>query len=192
MKLNPMRYKDYVWPHNPRVYAMDYERKMAVNKVPFGRYQLQDLGLTRRVLRGEGEFVGPTAYEEFKKLASVFYQEGAGILMHPVWQAVSAYFVALSLRQEPRADYVKYDFTFWENFEGHDAALKEQTKPVAPGTPGGGIAGAQDSSFHTVSRGETLWGIANKYSLGLTEIIALNPQIKNPNFILAGERIRIK
>ena len=31
-----MRYKDYVWPHNPRVYSIDYERKMAVNKVPFG------------------------------------------------------------------------------------------------------------------------------------------------------------
>ena len=40
-----MRYKDYVWPHNPRVYSIDYERKMAVNKVPFGTYHLQDLSL---------------------------------------------------------------------------------------------------------------------------------------------------
>ncbi len=54
MKLAPMRYKDYVWPHNPRVYSIDYERKMAVNKVPFGTYHLQDLGRTRRVMRGEG------------------------------------------------------------------------------------------------------------------------------------------
>ena len=56
-----MRYKDYVWPHNPRVYSIDYERKMAVNKVPFGTYHLQDLGRTRRVMRGEGEFAGEGA-----------------------------------------------------------------------------------------------------------------------------------
>ena len=97
-----MRYKDYVWPHNPRTYTIDYERRMAAQKVPFGRYHLQDLGLTRRVMKGEGEFVGPTAYEEFKKLASVFYQSGPGPLIHPVWQAAEVYFVELSLRQEPR------------------------------------------------------------------------------------------
>ena len=44
---------------------------------------MQDLGLTYRVMRGEGEFVGKDAYAEFKKLACVFYQGGAGILVHP-------------------------------------------------------------------------------------------------------------
>ena len=44
MRLTPMRYKSYTWPHNPRVYSIDYERKMAVHKVPFGLYHLQDLG----------------------------------------------------------------------------------------------------------------------------------------------------
>ena len=53
MRLAPMRYKTFVWPHNPRVYSIEYKRKMAVNKVPFGRYYLQDLGITRRVMRGE-------------------------------------------------------------------------------------------------------------------------------------------
>ena len=43
MLLSPMRYKDYTWPHNPRVYSIDYERKMAVHKTPFGLYHLQDL-----------------------------------------------------------------------------------------------------------------------------------------------------
>ena len=44
MTLSPMRYKGYTWPHNPRVYSIDYERKMAVNKTPFGLFHLQDLG----------------------------------------------------------------------------------------------------------------------------------------------------
>lgn len=80
MELTPMQYKSYVWPHNPRTYTIQYVRKVAVHKVPFGRYAMQDLGLGRRVMKGEGEFYGAGAYEEFKKLASVFYHSGPGDL----------------------------------------------------------------------------------------------------------------
>ena len=68
MTLSPMRYKGYTWPHNPRVYSIDYERKMAVNKTPFGLFHLQDLGRTNRIMEGEGEFVGPDAYAQFASL----------------------------------------------------------------------------------------------------------------------------
>lgn len=78
MILAPMRFKSFVWPHNPRVYSIAYERKMAVHKIPFGRHYLQSLGQTRRVLRGEGEFVGEHAYDTFKELATVFYEETLG------------------------------------------------------------------------------------------------------------------
>ena len=40
MRLASMRYKDYVWPHNPRVYTIEYKRTMGARKVPFGRYHL--------------------------------------------------------------------------------------------------------------------------------------------------------
>ena len=53
-----MQYKSYVWPHNPRTYTIQYVRKVAVHKVPFGRYAMQDLGLGRRVMKGEGDFTG--------------------------------------------------------------------------------------------------------------------------------------
>lgn len=104
MELAPMKYKDFTWPHNPRTYTIEYRREMGVHKVPFGRYHMQDLGLTRRVMKGEGEFVGPGAYEQFKALAAVFYSDGPGALIHPVWQAANVYFVELSLSQEPRRD----------------------------------------------------------------------------------------
>ena len=61
MRLNTMRYKDFVWPHNPRTYTIEYERVMAENKVPFGRYHLQDLGPTRRVMRGRSVLPGKQA-----------------------------------------------------------------------------------------------------------------------------------
>lgn len=188
-KLAAMRYKTYVWPHNPRVYVLDFAREMAVRKIPFGRYRLQDLGPTRRVMRGEGEFVGEGAYEEFKKLASVFYSEGPGTLVHPVWQPASAYFVSLSLRQEPRADYVRYAFEFWEQ-DALGGGLKVVEREESGGTPQ--EAPADGRVFHTVVKGETLWGIARRYGTGLDHIIALNPQLKNPNLIYPGQEVRVK
>ena len=146
-----MRYKDYVWPHNPRVYTIEYKRTMGARKVPFGRYHLQDLGPAQRVMRGEGEFVGEGAYGEFKKLATVFYAGGPGLLVHPVWQTSNAYFVELSLRQEPRADYVGYSFAFWEGYDGHSTGVQvtggggepETGPPVRRGSGGTRCAGGR-------------------------------------------------
>ena len=97
------------------VYSIDYERKMAVHKTPFGLFRLQDLGRTNRIMEGEGEFVGEGAYAQFGQLANVFYNGGPGLLVHPLWQAANAYFVSLRLEQEPRPDYVRYSFAFWED-----------------------------------------------------------------------------
>ena len=80
MRLSSMRYKNYTWPHNPETFVVEYRRQMAAHKVPFGGCVLQDLGVNCRILRGEGEFAGPGAYEEFKALAAVFQEPGAGML----------------------------------------------------------------------------------------------------------------
>lgn len=188
MELTSMRYKDYMWPHNPTVYSIAYERKMATHKVPFGRYCLQDLGLTRRVMRGEGEFVGADAYEEFRALAKVFYQDGPGLLVHPVWMAANAYFVSLRLEQRPRPDYVKYSFEFWESFDRYTQGLTA----VKTEAGGGGQAAKPEAAYHTVVKGDTLWGIARRYGVTLQTVISLNPGIKNPNLIYPGEKVRVR
>ena len=194
MNLTPMRYKNYTWPYNPRVYTINFERKMAVHKVPFGRCHLQDLGLTRRILRGEGEFLGSGAYEEFKKLATVFYDDGPGLLIHPVWQISNAYFVELALRQEPRENYVSYSFTFWEESGGCDTEPEViKAAGTAGDTAGSGTAAsaAGQAQYHTVIRGETLWGIARRNGLALNAVIAMNPQIAHPNLIYPGQQVRV-
>lgn len=193
MKLSPMKFKDFTWPHNPRTYTIEYRREMGVQKVPFGRYHLQDLGLTRRVMKGEGEFVGEDAYEQFKALASVFYSDGPGVLVHPVWQAANAYFVELNLSQEPRQDYVKYTFTFWEGYDGYEPYAKSVSTPAQSG--GTELGAARDEAgemWHTVVKGENLWRIAQRYGTNLTAVIALNPQIKNPSLIYPGEKVRVR
>lgn len=44
---------------------------------------------------------------------------------------------------------------------------------------------------HTVVKGESMWKIAVKYQVGLSEIIAANDQIKNPNLIYPGQILNI-
>ncbi len=176
--MEPMQYKSFVWPHNPRVYTIDFERRTALQKIPMGMYALQDLGRSCRVMRGEGEFFGPAAYDTFRELASVFCQGGPGVLLHPVWQTASAYFTELQLRQEPRRDYVAYRFTFREDYD-----------------PGRGVQPAEalpetEPPEQTAREGESFWQLAARCGLSPEQLLALNPWLRSPNRLQAGERVR--
>ena len=46
--------------------------------------------------------------------------------------------------------------------------------------------------FYVVKAGDSLGGIANAHGVNLDSVIKLNPQIKNPNLIYKGQKIRIK
>lgn len=45
--------------------------------------------------------------------------------------------------------------------------------------------------FYTVVRGDSLWKIAVRHEIGVSEIIAANPQIQNPNLIYPGDIVRV-
>ena len=217
MILSPMRFKNFVWPHNPRVYSITFERKLAVHKIPFGDHYLQSLGQTRRVLKGEGEFAGEGAYDTFKALASVFYEETPGVLVHPVWMTTTAWFAGLELRQEPRRDYVAYSFEFWEvvsdsatgltsvavntggtaSNSGSAASGSATSGSAASGSAASGSATSGSTAasarevWYTVVKGDTLWGLSRRYGVALDRLISLNPDIRNPNLIYVGQRVRI-
>lgn len=181
MVLSPMSYGDYVWPHNPRVYEIEFSRRIVSHKVPFGLYTLSDMGREHRILRGEGEFVGEDAYDEFKKLAGMFYLSEPKTLVHPIWQIAPAWFVGLRVRQEPRPDYVSYEFEFWECFDGYENRLRKVEKPPEPEDV------RAPKLTHTLRWGDTLWGLAVKNGMTLKELLALNPQIRNPNVYYVGD-----
>ena len=68
------------------------------------------------------------------------------------------------------------------------------TRVIEP-APGGGT-GSQSGSgpqpvYHRVVKGDTLWALARRYGLTLAELVALNPQIKNPNLIRVGQEVRV-
>jgi uncharacterized YkwD family protein/spore coat assembly protein SafA len=45
--------------------------------------------------------------------------------------------------------------------------------------------------IYTVQPGDTLWKIAVRYQVGISEIISANPQFKNPNLIYPGNKVTI-
>ncbi|NLM12457.1 MAG: SafA/ExsA family spore coat assembly protein, partial [Epulopiscium sp.] len=47
------------------------------------------------------------------------------------------------------------------------------------------------SITYTVQPGDSMWKIAVKYQIGLSEIIAANPQIKNPALIYPNQKITV-
>ena len=51
-------------------------------------------------------------------------------------------------------------------------------------------AGAQSGTY-TVVRGDTMWKIAVRYQIGVSELIQANPQIKNPSMIYVGQKLSI-
>ena len=182
MNLLPMRYGNYRWPHNPKIYEIDYKRRIISKAVPFGLYTLEDMGRDQSIMRGEGEFAGPGAYSEFKRLATMFYKEEPQILVHPLWQPSLAWFVKLRLQQEPTENYVKYEFEFWECFDGYKKNAELIAKPEASAPE----ADTERKSY-TVKYGDTLWGLAVNNGMTLQELLSLNPQIKNPNVYYPGD-----
>lgn len=44
---------------------------------------------------------------------------------------------------------------------------------------------------YTVKPGDSMWKIAVKFEVGLSELISENPQIKNPNLIYPGQKLEI-
>lgn len=194
MRLTPMRFKSFTWPHNPEVYSVEYRRRIAIHQVPFGGCVMQELGGSYRVLKGEGVFAGEGAYQRFHQLAEVFREEGPGLLVHPVWPAERAYFASLEVSEEPLPDFVRYRFEFWEDWNGYDGGLKAASGDAAGGdSPGGGQTEPAQGSprVHTVRKGDTLWAIAKAYGVTLQALIRANPRIKNPNLIHPGEAVSI-
>ena len=47
------------------------------------------------------------------------------------------------------------------------------------------------STTYTVVKGDSMWRIAVKYQIGVSELIAANPQLKDPNMIYVGQKVYI-
>ena len=62
--------------------------------------------------------------------------------------------------------------------------MDNELNNVSGGATAGGL-------YHMVVKGDTLGAIATKYGTTFSNLMILNPQIKNPNLIYVGDYIRI-
>ena len=42
-----------------------------------------------------------------------------------------------------------------------------------------------------MAQGETLWAIAKRHGMTVEQVLALNPDIRNPNLITVGQKVRL-
>ncbi|MGD6815692.1 CAP domain-containing protein [Metabacillus sp. 84] len=52
-------------------------------------------------------------------------------------------------------------------------------------------AAASAAGTYTVAKGDTMWKIAVKTKTGVSELINANPQVKNPDRILIGQKLNV-
>ncbi len=52
-------------------------------------------------------------------------------------------------------------------------------------------AATNSVKIHTVVPGDSMWKIAVRYEIGVSEIIQANPQITNPNLIYPGQKLTV-
>ena len=188
--LAPMQYRNFVWPNNPRVFEVKYRRTLHSYKLPFSGYVVQNMGLQNKIIRGEGEFVGPQAYESFRRLAALFEENKGGKLVHPVWPTMRAYFASLSLKQEPKEDYISYSFEFWEYKGSKFEDFADEMDKTDYSSLGDLALGVR---YYSAGENDTLRGISQLKGVALTVLMELNPEITSPDAVISyGRLIRIR
>ena len=166
-----MSYRDFVFPVNPRVIHISRSKNIGVGITPYGKDSVKELGGGHRVVRGEGEFFGNNAVNDFLRLKRVFDESGGGVLYIPSQKPFYALAKSLELTASDIEGAVGYSFCFIESFEN-----KAEEFPVL-----------------FIGNGKAcLWNIAEMFGIAVELLITMNPQIKRPDIpVVAGERVRL-
>lgn len=171
MRLQPMKYGDYVWPHNPETLTVLHRRSVRELTTAFSGSVIQDSGVQKRVVEGEGEFYGMDCIAQFQRLCTQLEQTEHAVLALPNVPPFLARFVSLEMIGNPEPDLMRYRFVFWED------GTAESAVNSAPG------------QIHECSEGEDLWRIAARYSVTVEQLRQKNPMIRWPNYLQEGERV---
>lgn len=179
-----LKFKDFVWPHNPTSFNMSYDKRLIRHEYPeIDCAEHEDLGMNPRTFSGSGVFYGPGAWAQFSVLSTYYYKRDAGILIHPQYGQFRVRLSKLSSKEEPLPEYVEYDYEFVEDYEINTVSVIRATAAVPPASP--------PARYHTVVRGDTLWDISKKYygtgTKWPTIANANKSKIRDPHWIYPGQ-----
>ena len=109
-----LRFKDYIFRHNPRKIVTRYQQKTAVSLCYGFGQTVQQLGKGITVVEGEGELFGPDAMEQFFVLRKLAEQGGSGILSGAGLEPMKAVFEDLQMVGRGGDQTITYIFRFVE------------------------------------------------------------------------------
>ena len=112
MSLTTMTYKEFTWPNNPHTYRERRILEPEYSTDSLGNPVFNGMKPVQLVISGSGAFWGENAVSDFQDLAEVFRDAEPGDLEHPIWGKRYCYFTDLKMTQEPKEDYIAYEFTF--------------------------------------------------------------------------------
>ena len=107
-----MQFKNFIWPMNPHTYKEERILEPEYSRDSNGNDVFNGMKPVQLVISGAGAFWGENALEDFRNLASCFMEDEPGDLVHPLWGTRYCYFTKLKMTQEPKEDYIAYEFTF--------------------------------------------------------------------------------
>lgn len=170
--MNKMQFGDYVWRHNPEKLKMVYSKRVKVFRPPNQSPVVQSLGTELRVVTGRGDFFGENAFSDFFRLAAEFSKQDTALLTLPGFDSFYARFKRLELDGEAGEGLVGYSFEFWEV-----PRSVEQTV---------------DHTWHRVQNGESLWDVSAQNGVSVERLLGLNPGVRNPFDLKAGQEVRLR
>lgn len=165
-----MRYKGVTFSCNPLSIRIKSEIKKASATVPFEGERVKAMGRKCRVITGKGELCGEDCLQQYARLYSLLTEGGAGVLSLPTAPPMYAFFTELSALADTAPDKIEYSFEFIES----DSFCE-----------GNGV------KLHIVNEGETLFDIAYDRNTTVDSLVRLNPQVKRPDELIAGEEIKL-
>ncbi len=170
MILAKMKFGDFEWPRNPLSIKVTNEYSHT-GAVVYGKgKKIGDAIREFVVYSGKGEFAGADCLEQYKRLQREFDLGKEQLLTLPGAHPVFACFSSLQVEGEVTPDLLTYSFKFVR-----EANEENEAK----------------SSEYTTCDGETLFDIAHKTGVSVQKLVELNPQIKRPDEIANGERVRL-
>lgn len=173
MKHAPMRFCGYTLHHNPKSIEITDKRNLAELKIPYEGSLIQDMGNGLKAVMGNGEFFGPNCMSQYKMLLVLLQEGRCGLLSLSGYGPIFARLASLKLSQPPAEDFLSYRFVFIEERKEAPANFAEGEK------------------YHTAEETETLWDIAFRYNTAVEALLNLNLQIRRPDCLKAGERVRL-
>lgn len=172
MILATMRFKGYTWHHNPKYLEINDEKTTNEMKIPYSAAVLQSLGRKSRTVKGVAELYGSDCLKQYDELYKIYLMGGGGMLSLPELSPFYAELVSLKMKAQTTPDVIEYSFVFKERMQDGIKQTKEM--------------------FYTVKEnGENLWDIAYDFDTTVDELVRLNTQLKYPDELKKGERIRL-